>query len=80
MSEIKRNPFLDLLLNEGATQEERNEAAHVYINDRDGYINEETATDIGLWILYGAKDVSVATQIRLARYKAEVGGATCERE
>lgn len=73
ITKIKRNPFLDLLLNESATPDGRNEEAHIYVNKRDGYINEETATDLALWILYGSRDVTVATQIRLARYKEEMG-------
>ncbi|QIG62602.1 hypothetical protein [Sporosarcina phage Lietuvens] len=71
MTQLTTDPFLELLLNEGESQEERNQAAHAYIDDRDGNIKREVATDLGLWILYGAKDVTVATQIRLSRYKAE---------
>lgn len=78
MVDFRRDAFLDLLLNEDSTQDGRNEAAHVYIDDNDGYIKQEVATDLGLWILYGAKEVTVATQIRLTSYKESVGELVCE--
>lgn len=71
MSEFKKDSFLDLLLNEDSTQEGRNQAAHTYVAENDGYVDVEIATDLALWILYGAKDVTVPTQIRLAKYKSD---------
>ena len=73
------NEFYDFLLDDPGTDKERSERAHTFINRwtaKHGDLDRSMATDIGLWILYGPKDVTVRTQIALGGYKCEKASLT----
>lgn len=73
------NEFYDFLLDDPGTDKGRNERAYTFINDwtaKYGDLDRSMATDIGLWILYGPKDVTVRTQIALGGYKCEKASQT----
>lgn len=63
--------FYELLLTNPPTQEERNAAAHAFINALGDDYSGRMSEDLALWILYGVKDVTVRTQIALGGYANE---------
>lgn len=72
-----KKELFDMFLNEPSIEEDRCAAAHVYVNARDGLVSRDIAEDLGLWILYGSKNVTVRTQIQFTQYKADLEASRC---